>query len=1006
MIDLTRENIKKNLAELKEMHSPVSPPSRSVGSRIGKGKVLVGAPHSQKQFRKGDNSGGINTHDIDDLTFQIVDALHNLLDCHIIFSIGKSRDPNNYNFCSDNTSKDMKILLEDDADVTSKNLLHYKNELLRMIDEDNIKYFVDIHGASDRSLKIKGTQYGVALGYGHDGKHTVPDSELKRWKDTFESYGIDVFLSKKTFGANKPENCTRFVHDKIPNMLAVQIEIGKSYRDPQNVDKVCDMIKAIATRIAEIEGKQIKTDAPVATPAHPPVQTHHTPTPSVPQQPRTAPTHQNVTPQPAPQSTTRTPAPISHNHIDSHNSNVATPEDPSGEFKYVWRLFKEEEKQHVKNNGPDHLDSHNIGHKLTDEKLRMIEKIFVDHESIIPGYKWLGLGACHVTNPEFWKWDFREIPEKKHIIKGRIISKSAADSDPSNANKNGEQLNNTPGIGEDFEINHLLLKRSLGAPLNFTKKKDSSKGHDYFIIETEDDGTDFEVEYKGISHFNSSKIYNRGGNVQPSNAGTPNRITLDRSNKDHINVVIQYEERTIIDPTTNLHAKVDNSLSDQDKLKFRLGSGEGERLTNSLDEIQYVQHSVVMDSNPPGSNRAKIELESTTNKITKVIVQKKKHSVREINGINDLEDSRDISVNGKSVEVTFDPEEMITDNKHFHNSFAVIIHLAEEKPPKTRFSIKGRIIDQDQTKEIVDPRNPKSKKIKFNDSGKTIYESNDAVPFQISPTNFRITNGGSIVSVSSSDISCDADGRFEIKNLPLGDDYVVAVMHSGNVYPHNPNTGTIPNRYCRGGLPPPNPAPDATTKLKSINFNDQSILNNNVHEFVIIDIPNLTPPEIKVFPGNDANPNPPGGTIKKHRMGDSSGANRDFRIENAGGGKSNKIGWKIRLLDPSGNEVSAQRWKFKVFQNKQKKIAGRFAKAKITDRPITGLKATFERPKRPKSGESFYGDYKLEIIVQKDEHAPDADGNIGRELDRNFIIIENPQPAQVNVQVQPQTVRK
>lgn len=175
--------------------------------------ILLSAPHAVNHVRNGE----IKYADM--YTGSIIKVLQELTGCHVIYKTkNDNTDPNYDTFESDNG---------------------YKKKIIDIINENNIKLFIDLHGAAEsRDIDI---DLGTNLGKTLNGFDFIPGII----EVLCDKYKITNVGNNKIFNASSPNNVTNTVGNicKIP---ALQFEINRKYRDfNQYLDNYNNLINAL-----------------------------------------------------------------------------------------------------------------------------------------------------------------------------------------------------------------------------------------------------------------------------------------------------------------------------------------------------------------------------------------------------------------------------------------------------------------------------------------------------------------------------------------------------------------------------------------------------------------------------------------------------------------------------------------------------------------------------------------------------------------------------------------
>lgn len=189
----------------------------------GKNNILISAPHSVSQFRNGKIKGK------DMCTGTIAITLQKSLNCHCIYKTKNYNDDANYDI-ENNT---------------------YKDKILEVIKERNIKFLLDIHGAKNyqgfdidigtNNLKTLRSQTGYAYDFRKLGKE----------------YGILNITIDKIFKASTLNTISNYISEKA-EIPCMQIEISKEYRDIENFSKLETLLNFLEDYLKRISGKEEK----------------------------------------------------------------------------------------------------------------------------------------------------------------------------------------------------------------------------------------------------------------------------------------------------------------------------------------------------------------------------------------------------------------------------------------------------------------------------------------------------------------------------------------------------------------------------------------------------------------------------------------------------------------------------------------------------------------------------------------------------------------------------
>ena len=184
----------------------------------GKNNILISAPHAYKHIRNGKvKSNEYNTSNI-------VKILKYFTDSHIIYTDKPTKEDPNF-------------------DVKNE----YKNILIQYIKENNIKYFIDIHGYVDaKSDLIIGT---------NDKKNINNDCNLLEniYNIFYYNFSTKILIDKKYKASN---NALSKCVSEETNIYAFQFEINKNFRKMKRRKKSFNKtIKSLISVIKYIEGR-------------------------------------------------------------------------------------------------------------------------------------------------------------------------------------------------------------------------------------------------------------------------------------------------------------------------------------------------------------------------------------------------------------------------------------------------------------------------------------------------------------------------------------------------------------------------------------------------------------------------------------------------------------------------------------------------------------------------------------------------------------------------------
>ncbi|WP_158734576.1 hypothetical protein [Alteribacillus sp. YIM 98480] len=176
-------------------YTGITEAERPFHTETGSLPILVSAPHSTKHKRNG------SIKEQDDYTGAIALLLHQLTDCHLIYTTKLSDEDPNY----------------------TKGGGVYKKKVVDIIHRFKIKYLIDLHGASEkRPFSIDmGTCYGK----------TMKGDTLCIIENDLVSSSMQGVKQNHHFPACNPNTVTHYANAQT-GVESVQLEINKVYRDP------------------------------------------------------------------------------------------------------------------------------------------------------------------------------------------------------------------------------------------------------------------------------------------------------------------------------------------------------------------------------------------------------------------------------------------------------------------------------------------------------------------------------------------------------------------------------------------------------------------------------------------------------------------------------------------------------------------------------------------------------------------------------------------------------
>lgn len=177
--------------------------------------ILISAPHTTKHIREG------KIKDADIYTGSIALFLSELTGTHLLYTTG----------------------LSDDANYIQNG--KYKEELTKVVEENNIQYVIDIHGAA------KSRPFDIDLGTVH-GK-SLDSQTVSQIKSVFFEKGIANVLENGVFAASTSGTITNYSFNELQTQ-AVQIEINRKYRDPRNdLDSFYSLLQSLVEIVNHLE---------------------------------------------------------------------------------------------------------------------------------------------------------------------------------------------------------------------------------------------------------------------------------------------------------------------------------------------------------------------------------------------------------------------------------------------------------------------------------------------------------------------------------------------------------------------------------------------------------------------------------------------------------------------------------------------------------------------------------------------------------------------------------
>lgn len=180
--------------------------------------ILISAPHSVRQIRNG------KIKEKDAYTGAIAIELQKQTNCYCIYKTKNNNDDANYD-------------IENNP---------YKQEILKIINENQIKLLLDIHGASDKH------GFGVDIATGEKENLNNNEYLLKLLEETLKKHDIENVEIDTIFKAKSIHTICRTISKKT-SIPCIEIEIAKKYRDIHNFSQIVKIIEALKEYINIIE---------------------------------------------------------------------------------------------------------------------------------------------------------------------------------------------------------------------------------------------------------------------------------------------------------------------------------------------------------------------------------------------------------------------------------------------------------------------------------------------------------------------------------------------------------------------------------------------------------------------------------------------------------------------------------------------------------------------------------------------------------------------------------
>ena len=189
----------------------------------GKEKIILSAPHSVSQIRNGKIKGK------DIATGAIAIFLQKSLNCYCIYKTRNNNDDANYDI--------------------EKN--PYKEKLLKIIEKEDIKFLLDIHGAK----ASQGFDIDIAT---NNLKNINGKTEyVTDFINTGKKYGINTITVDKVFKASTLHTIAYTISEKL-KIPCLEIEISKEYRDVKTFKNIQVILNFLEEYLRDICRKEAK----------------------------------------------------------------------------------------------------------------------------------------------------------------------------------------------------------------------------------------------------------------------------------------------------------------------------------------------------------------------------------------------------------------------------------------------------------------------------------------------------------------------------------------------------------------------------------------------------------------------------------------------------------------------------------------------------------------------------------------------------------------------------
>lgn len=226
MNNITLKNLKLEIEKYnKELleNEKIRKERKEVSFKIINGSlpIILSAPHAVRQLREN------KIKSAEGETGAIVQILAKETGCYAIYKTYNNDDDANY-------------------DLDSK----YKKELSKIIETENIKLLLDIHGAKnehDFNIEIC-TDNGKNINYNNELVYSL--------KKCFEKEKIDKITENTIFKANSIRTISKYIHEET-NIPCIQLEITGRYRYIENLEGIQKLLNSLKEYIKCIKEKGI-----------------------------------------------------------------------------------------------------------------------------------------------------------------------------------------------------------------------------------------------------------------------------------------------------------------------------------------------------------------------------------------------------------------------------------------------------------------------------------------------------------------------------------------------------------------------------------------------------------------------------------------------------------------------------------------------------------------------------------------------------------------------------